>query len=571
MFLYAKMMISTRLTGLVLVLLHLAPVSAISAIVSPTSKSVFVNGNVEFQCQMRNDEGYSLVWIFDYDVNDDIWASIGAQQTTSIDHNEDGHGDYSVEYSKDFIGSNEVHNLILKINGIQFADEGAYTCGYVASVFPFPYRVAPVGNWATLTILIPPVETNPRCRFSPNPTSLNTDSVIATLICEMAGGSPPPDLTWYKEGSSTMSVSSTTSMTNTFAYTITGNDNGIQFKCVASGPALRQDGSCSITPLLVNPSVSISSSADPVVENSDVIFTCVGSGLPYISKLNWLYNGQLVSDNNLPSGFQIIDMSDGSSELHLFSIQLDNNNYIVACYVETPSGLSNQQSITISVIKYVEVKTTTSASKPMTTVFTSSVSKQIISTETMKESEEISGLSTSLLIPIVTAAGGVIVLLVIAILVTVIWKRRKSSAERNRENPQTEIVLEGRRDNTYQMGAVSADNELRATPSEEPAESAYVINQILEMNASGGEPRSVTMGSDHPYDALNFNSRQPETRTPTSAVNRQAASPYASNIVGNAERLSYAELDMSNGGPNARRQEYPLTSSVGYAVIEGEL
>ncbi|XP_072046266.1 cell adhesion molecule 3-like [Amphiura filiformis] len=350
------MKVSGTFSGLVLIILHLTSASAISAIVSPTPMSVFVNGDVEFQCQIGDARGFTLVWLTENNPSDVAHTIIPAEQTGPIiDHHDDGHGDYSTAYSTEFTGGTLVHNLILRIASVQVADEGPYACGYQSG----PSTSSPVGTWANLTILIPPDESNPRCSFSPNPVSLTTDSAIVTLICEIAGGSPSPDLTWNK-GNPSNALSSTTSTINTFTYTITGNDNGIPFTCVAKGQALRQDGFCSITPLLVNPSVSISSSADPVVEHSDVIFTCVGSGLPYISKIDWLYNGQLLSDNNLPSGFQIIDMSDGSSELHLFSIQLDNNNDLVTCYVETASSLSNQQGITVSVMKYVEAKTTPS-------------------------------------------------------------------------------------------------------------------------------------------------------------------------------------------------------------------
>ncbi|XP_072045315.1 uncharacterized protein [Amphiura filiformis] len=518
---------------LCLLLIHLTTVSAIDSILSPSNASVFINDNVEFHCKLSNDEGYPLIWIVDYDLNDEVVSGIlsNVAQTARIMHFEDGHGNQSVDYSNEYNGSTTIHHLILRIDGVLQPDEGNYACGYT-----FNSRSFYLGTWGNLTILIPPTESNPSCTLLPNVISLPTpnSTISVSFVCVMSGGKPLPNLIWRRENST---ISAAISTSNSLQYTISANDNGIPFTCVASGPALRQDGSCSTTPLLVNPSASILSSADPAVENTDVIFTCVGYGLPYISKIDWLYNGQLVSDNNLPSGFQIIDMSDGSSELHLFSIQLDNNNDLVACYVETPSGLSNQQSVTVSIIKY----------------------------------EAATGLTTSVIIPIASAAGGVILLLVIAILVTVIWKRRKSNAGRNPENSgAAQIVLEGR-DNTYQMGAVSADNGLRATPSQQPAEN-YVINQIAEMNAPGDEPRSVTMGSDHPYDPVNFSSRQSDTRTrtPTNVAhlaNRQAASPYASNIDGDSERLSYAELDLPHGPPIPRRQGY----STDYAVIEGEL
>ncbi|XP_072045312.1 uncharacterized protein [Amphiura filiformis] len=603
-----KMKVSMIISGLLLILLHMASVSAISVIHSPSSESVFENGNVEFQCQMRDAEGYVLVWIATPANKPMHW--IPAQRTGLIQlQQQEGHGDYSTIYSEFTDGGNVVNNLTLKIDSVQDADEGTYACGY-RETSPSMSRLSPVGNSATLTILIPPREPNPRCSYSPNPLSLTTGSVIVTLICEMAGGSPPPDLTWYKEGSSTMSVSPTTSTTNTFAYTITGNDNGIQFTCVANGPALRQDGICSITPLLVDPSVSISSSADPVVENSDIIFTCEGSGLPYISKTEWLYNGQVLTDNTLPPGFQIVKISDDTSELHVFSIQLDNNSDIVTCYVETPSGQNNRESTTISVIrspiKPTTISVTRSAIKPTTTMttinmlngiptlFTASVSARTISTEIIRGPEATTSggngsahyISTETIktpvavigvsIYIAAAGGGVIFILLIVVLFIVLWKCRQNSTKRNPDNTRAQILLDGQRDNprepSYEMH-IASDDELRTTPYEQPAESGYVINHISGMNSLGEQTGSETMGSDHPgdhsYDHVNFGSRQYAVRTPANVANPAHASnhgptsPYATSIFGNADPHTYGKLDLSN----TRSHGYPQIYSEEYAIV----
>ncbi|XP_072049774.1 uncharacterized protein [Amphiura filiformis] len=230
---------------------------------------------------------------------------------------------------------------------------------------------------------VPPDESNPRCSYSSNQIPLNimsiADTVTVEFTCEMAGGNPLPNLTWYK--GATQELSTATSP-NKFIYELSAYDNGIPFTCEASGPALQEIRSCvpGVTPLRVRPSVEISSSSSPVVENSSVIFTCEGSGLPYISQIYWSYNGKPVSNDSFPLSFKIVNnISDGfssSSKLHLFSLQLDNNNDLVTCFVESPSFLSSQAIVTVSVIR---VGTQTATPTQQTLSLTSVTNEQNMS------------------------------------------------------------------------------------------------------------------------------------------------------------------------------------------------
>ncbi len=550
-----------RLFSVFLMLIHLyvPRVSAISAILSPSSDIVFVNGEVEFQCKIVDDENYKLVWIIDYDPNDpdNLWLVIEAESSSPIDHPDDGHGVLNIEYSNERFASLVVHDLKLTIKSIKVADGGSYACGYVTGVIP--YRVSPVSSWASLTILVPPHEQNPRCSA---PKSISLSSAIDTetveLTCEISGGSPRPDLTWYR-GTSPDSFSSTTTTINTVHYTVGANDNGVQFTCVATGSALQKDGFCSVTPLLVIPSVSISYSANPVIENSDVTFTCVGSGLPSISKIEWMYNNQLLSESNLePDLFLIVDVSDHSSELHLISIQLNRDGDLVTCHVETPSGLSNRESISISVVRSVV---------PTDSYMTAS-DGVYMSTDIIKTPVAVAGSSTSLAVPISAAVAGVILLLVIAIVSILIWKRRKSITDR--DNSQRPIIRDGHeitRDNVYQMSDVLAADAARPASSEQPLESGYVINQIPDMNLSTGQQTGTeTIGSstsDHRYDTVNFGTGQTETRTPD--TNSAAGHQIRAETIDRYDTVNFGTEQSETRTPimNSRTERQTRTDTIG--------
>ena len=228
-----------------------------------------MNGDVEFQCQMVDIEGYELKWFLDYDPGNTSFASalVTAAQNRQVNHYEDGHGNISLEYKSD---SDNAYSLTLRISNVQVADEGSYTCGYEENQIGYP-----IGDWANLTVVIPPDEQNPRCSFSPNPISLTsaTDTETIELTCEMSGGRPAPQLTWYRNSSS--SELSTASGNSTYAHILTMEDDGVQFICTASGPALLQNSSCSITPFRIKSSASASLVLPIAAAAGGVIFIIV--------------------------------------------------------------------------------------------------------------------------------------------------------------------------------------------------------------------------------------------------------------------------------------------------------
>ena len=546
----------------ILILQYNTTAFGISVTISPNSMLAFVNENVEFRCQIGDSSGEELVWIFDYDLDDGVWTVVSADKTTQIEHHLDGHGKYSVEYSAEFDGgwrgSGWLYNLVLRIEDLQLADEGIFACGYRDT----PTSV-PLGSWANLTVLVPPDETNPMCTFdSPIPISSAAvlNQLTITLTCELSSGKPLPGLTWWRDGTP---ISETRNTENSLQYTLAADDNGVPLICIASGQALSQDGSCSITPVQIIPSVIISNLPISIAENSDVVLTCTTFGLPYISKLNWIYDGHVFSDGIVPFTFQVVDLSDSSSELYLFGVQLDNNEANITCHAETPSGLSNEQAVSISV---VPVSTQTAAPDDATVKASLSTNEMptLLSTEKIKSPKAASNQTTSVTIPIAAAVGAFILILVIAIIATIFYRRYKGTKERTREHSQV-IVTTNAQENTYEMDA--GDIQLTSR-----SHNYHEIDPPSD-SVSADEPRSVTMASDHTYDPVNFGG-QSETRTPANAVppanQPQQISPYASNaIVMNVEGISYADLDLSNVPQSDTI--HPNSSPVVYSAIEGEL
>ncbi len=451
-------------------LYHLIATSnALSVIKSPSSITAFVNDDIEFQCEIRNEDDRIPVWIIDYDPDDGLIAFAFANNKGYEEHYEDGHGNYS-EYITE-LGDEFTSRLTLKIDNVQLLDEGTYGCGY-AENYEQPYGLHQLGDQANLTLLIAPEESNPHCSFSPNPANVKstTDTATIELSCQLSGGRPPPSLTWYK-GDSSYPESPVTYASNTLLYTLTANDNGVSFTCTADGPALDQEGSCTITPLRIIPTVLLSSTDFPALEHSNVSFFCSGSGLPRISKTVWLYNGQVIPNNNMPSGLQIVD---SNSELRLTSIQVGSNNDVVTCYVETPSGLSNQQSVSISVVRL------TTTAKPSTKTALSSTTTPSTTTniDLLEGNSEMAlGVPTSVIIPIASAAGGVVLLIIVLGVIIRACYICRSKSQRNRTDSQAPIIPD--RSNNNVIKRESVDKGLR-NMAVDPVESVYVISKLPE-------------------------------------------------------------------------------------------
>lgn len=195
--------------------------------------------------------------------------------------------------------------------------------------------------------------------------------------------------------------------------------------------------------------------------------------------------------------YQIVDLSDSSSELHLFNVQVDNNNDVITCYVEVPSGLNSEDTITIMVGDQEQ---------------TTNIPTTISDNGTVRDAMSNAGFPAYIIIPLAGAFGGVIVILVI-IIVTIIVCRRHRKQGVQPEAPGV-IIDSTQSENVYQMNDIGADNE------PEP----YVISQISG-NAAG---TTATMGSEHLYARVNRESSQNQDLSSYDQLNRSHVSGIAS-------------------------------------------
>ncbi|XP_072045311.1 cell adhesion molecule 4-like [Amphiura filiformis] len=307
-----------------LLLHHFDRVTCIFVTEWPVSVSTFENSTVEFFCEVHEkDDSMHLVWFTDMQPGDNRVSFNFANETVELNHENNG-GQHSMEYDD----TSGVQKLAYRITDVKVADEGLYSCGYIP--LPIPQAVSSenfLGEIATLEVLIPPLESHPRCEvtgFDLIPfTNSSAIGLPLDLRCEIQGGRPTPDLTWYRNSDSVANGAEV----NLLQHVLSADDNGVEFSCVASGKALMTNTSCSVTPLRIPPTASITSSSSYVTTGMNVTLICKGDGLPHISEIEWFVNG--ISPEKLEDfEYEIYDEQTGSeslSELNIFNSNFAKN------------------------------------------------------------------------------------------------------------------------------------------------------------------------------------------------------------------------------------------------------
>ena len=412
----------------------------------PVSASIFENSDVEFFCEVRGKQDNDhLVWFTDMDDSDSLVTLTFANETVDVDHGNNG-GQHSIEYE---LTSSNTYRLIYRIKGVKVADEGLYACGYVP--LPIPQSVSGnniLGDYATLQILVPPSERKPTCTANTAViTSLEDNNALGmslSLLCQITGGRPTPELTWYKNNDN---ITTASTGVNQVDRVLEAADNGVEFTCVASGDSLAEDGSCSFIPLQIPPTAAISASSTLINPWSNATFSCIGDGLPFVSDVDWFING--VSLHELEDfDYDIIsNQTESSSELTIQNAHFDRKHNTISCVVRIPSGLNSSSAVTVVY------------SEETTSLF-------------------------PLLLPIVAASSGLLVIILVVFIAISLCKSSKKGDDFGEDIYQ--------RNNGF-------DENAQSNPYQEDVESGepYVISNI-----SSGVPRGATMGSDHPYATI---------------------------------------------------------------------
>ncbi|XP_033111942.1 cell adhesion molecule 2-like [Anneissia japonica] len=202
---------------------------------------------------------------------------------------------FSTETETVDVTKNE-YKYSLVINNIQPTDNGDYQCKVVHR----PNSNIVDSDTANLQVVSANSNGRPTCFANPSGELITGETVTLTCI----SGSSTADLVWRANGQLLPATSSTKYANSTSELSFTVSQGGQKYTCVS----ISQTSECSlILTVQYAPTVQITLTADKVEIGKSVSFTCNAVGNPNSFTYIWYYDGNLVSQYNRISGFQLND------------------------------------------------------------------------------------------------------------------------------------------------------------------------------------------------------------------------------------------------------------------------
>ncbi|XP_022111034.1 uncharacterized protein LOC110990368 [Acanthaster planci] len=262
------------------------------------------------------------------------------------------------------LSDSSTSNFTLKISDVRVTDAGTYSCG-IFKDFLFKKQA----HLATAKLTVKP---NQRGNSSSIPTcTLSTSYVTAYEQHPKLGdlvylkclrdteqdfeGSLRPELIWYKKFSDD-AISQPRQEQTQLSILLSPEDNGVEFTCKLQYPDLGDlgrevGGECSITPLSIPPSSWIKPSGRVrVVENSEVVLTCNGTGVPAVTEYQWRIHPQI------PKNWY--DVEEKGRILRIKNFKKEDGSLNVTCLAQIASGLTGDESSSTMLIMIETMKVT---------------------------------------------------------------------------------------------------------------------------------------------------------------------------------------------------------------------
>ncbi|XP_033121820.1 uncharacterized protein LOC117120841 [Anneissia japonica] len=257
------------------------------------------------------------------------------------------HDDIRVGIRKDrysFPSGLQNGNFTLKINDIRREDNGTFYC-----IVSYKIGSGKSSGHGRLQVYIPPDDDYPHCSLLYNNDGSPKPGDSVKLSCITRGEDPLIQLSWSDADAIVIHHEITNNLIK--AVSLRKEDNGKPYTCSASGLAVDPPRTCTVTPLMVSPTVAFKLAKTDVYEGENIQLECHGQGLPVITDYKWYYDGQFVGQS-----FERFQLSEDKTRLVVSYITLSDKGKYVTCRVSVASGLASNVSEVIQVREIVTSK-----------------------------------------------------------------------------------------------------------------------------------------------------------------------------------------------------------------------
>nr|XP_006811170.1 PREDICTED: cell adhesion molecule 1-like [Saccoglossus kowalevskii] len=251
-------------------------------------------------------------------------------------------------YDKSNIDALLPFNYTLHIKNFQdSSDDGVYSCSTEGDVS--------IGRPVMIVAMQRPAAEYPVCTFTSSNGSF-IKGMETELNCNLPGGSPFPELQWYrtsaKSGEMLENVSGILHTNNaTLSRIITMDDMDATYTCVASHPTFDESHVCTVGPMTVfyAPRVSVQTASIDYSEKNNTIFMrilCEVDATPKSTQFKWSVNNVIVTsmqiDSNSPHIIELILPFVSDLRLSSSVVVCEASNIVGSGYAKYPiNNLSN--------------------------------------------------------------------------------------------------------------------------------------------------------------------------------------------------------------------------------------
>ncbi|XP_022086950.1 uncharacterized protein LOC110977279, partial [Acanthaster planci] len=297
----------------------------------PQDTIVRQGASVNFTCDLRNIEGYTIYWHHQPQVGSVRYLTVNRELYTGTVSPPPA----QLQRRLSITGDESRGEFTLRISDVRKIDDGVYSCLYGYTNIPVK-----TASSAELTVLVPPSSLSPWC--SAQPVSTADDNTI-NLYCNSQGGEPPPNITYFRE---TEQIAGPGIRSIQHTYHLREQDNGVTFTCILTTPALDEPSTCSVMPLRILPNATILPAVSEVENRTSRSFECHGEGVPNIATYRWRVTYADTGDILLENNYSV---SENGQSLKITVTQ----NLELLCVVSVQSGLSGHATALVNVTKLV--------------------------------------------------------------------------------------------------------------------------------------------------------------------------------------------------------------------------